>query len=321
MLLSGSEKKGISTAANKSSRQTLQGLVGVSLSKDGRSAVLLELNCETDFVGRNELFIGLLNNISLSAQSSVLGLKSSTSSLLAKTCNLKQVCAIQMDVEQVHQLPLPFNSTQLNVLQGITDVISQTKENIQLRRLLCFALQPSQQGLLSFYVHNTVPLPPSLSSSGHKLMVGRMASLVALSGPPSPSSQELAEKLAMHIVAAKPSYLSLDHVPNQLVEQEKDLIRSQAQKQGKAPHIIDKLVNTKMAKFYQDHVLSEQLSMVEADGQSCKVSDLLNNLTLLGFAHYQCGERLDPSSVTSTSAPTPTPLSSSKEFGKKEVIL
>lgn len=70
--------------------------------------------------------------------------------------------------------------------------------------------------------------------------------------------RDFVKKVAMHIAAAGPEYVSRDDVPEEVVEEERTLYRRQAEKQGKPDHVIDNIVDGKMDKFYEQHCLMEQ---------------------------------------------------------------
>merc|ERR1712194_797631 len=86
-------------------------------------------------------------------------------------------------------------------------------------------------------------------------------------------AKEVGKKLAMHIVAAKPTYLKISNIPTELVEKEKELLKSQIVDSKKPPEVIERIINGRMKKFYSDICLVEQEHFVEEGNQ--KVSKVL----------------------------------------------
>ena len=107
--------------------------------------------------------------------------------------------------------------------------------------------------------------------------------------------RQLAHDLAMQVVAAKPVYLSPEDVPAEVLEAEKAIYRAQAEKEGKPAHVIDKIVEGKLEKFYQEVCLLKQPFIKDED---LTVQDLLTqmiakvgeNIVVRRFARFELGE-------------------------------
>ena len=110
--------------------------------------------------------------------------------------------------------------------------------------------------------------------------------------------QTLAHDLALHVAAMNPQYLSREEVPEEDVERELDVLRSQALKEGKPEHIVDKIIEGRLQKFYAETVLLEQPFVKD---ESVTVDELISeaisvlgeNIVLRRFARYELGEALD----------------------------
>lgn len=229
-------KKGLSSAAKKSTRVTAEGVIG--LENKGNIATILEVNSETDFVARNEKFQDLVKNLLELA----LEIKEQDSNKFAEV--LKETTCKKCG-EKVSDI--------------IANSIAVIGENIQLRRGKTISVD---KGLIVSYVHSAVT--PGL---------GKIGVLVALkSEAPKEKLEELGKGIAMHIAASKPEFLKESEVPTEKLEKEKDIARELAKKAGKPDNIIEKMVEGRIKKFYEENVLLNQLYILDNDK---KISDLL----------------------------------------------
>ncbi|KAE9035109.1 hypothetical protein PR001_g7633 [Phytophthora rubi] len=229
-------KKGIATASKKAGRHTAEGLVGVQVADDGLAAAMVEVNSETDFVATNDKFQALV--------SSVAGA-------------LAQPAA---DAEVVTQLPTDkFALVEVDgapVADKVPELIGVVGENVVANRAVQFQLE---EGTICSYLHNVTA--PGL---------GRAGSLVALQFPSKSASaeqvagvKELGHRLAMHIVAAKPRFLSRETVPEALVEKERAFLADQVKDSGKPAHIVAKMTEGRLNKFFGEFTLLEQDHFIE----------------------------------------------------------
>lgn len=192
---------------------------------DGRGA-LVEVNSETDFVARNETFQELVRRIS------ALALEAAG------------------DIEKLRRLRV--QETGRTVEEEITQAIAVIGENIQLRRTAFLAVEP---GVVAGYVHAQVA--PQL---------GRLGVLVALRSKADPAKlAELGRQLAMHIAATNPQAVSVDRLDPALVERERSILAEQARASGKPEAIVQKMVEGRLRKFYEDVVLLEQAFVLDPD--------------------------------------------------------
>lgn len=249
-------KKGLSTAAKKSSRTAAEGLVGVNLA--GTTGVVLEVNAETDFVARNEQF----------------------QSFVAKAGEIALTKAA--DIESLGAADYGNGKT----VQGqLTDLIATIGENMSLRRMTKLSVN---DGVVAGYVHNAL-------TNG----MGKIGVLVALESTGDKAKLEaLGKQIAMHVAAAFPQYLTRDEVDASAIERERAVLRDQAKQQGKTDEVIEKMLEGRMRKFYEEIVLLDQIFVV--DGES-RISTLLENaakdvgapVALKGFARVQLGEGIE----------------------------
>lgn len=231
-------KKGLSSAAKKSSRVTAEGVVGID--NDGKKASILEVNSETDFVARNEKFQDLVKN------------------LLKISLNIKE-----NDVYKFAETLKSSKCEKCNevVSDIVANAVATIGENLQIRRGKTITVD---NGLIVSYVHTAIA--PGL---------GKIGVLVALKSDASQDKlEELGKGIAMHIAATKPEFLTEADVPATKIDSEKEIARELAKKSGKPDNIVEKMVEGRVKKFYEENVLLNQAYIM--DGNK-KISDLLKD--------------------------------------------
>ncbi|MDR2794832.1 MAG: translation elongation factor Ts [Holosporaceae bacterium] len=253
-------KKGLATAANKSSRVAAEGLIGVFV--DDKKGVLVEVNAETDFVARNELFQKYVAEV------------------------VKHACLKQLCVDSLKSAKHP--GKEHTVLDELTSLIAVIGENMNLRRVEHVSVP---EGVVVSYVHNKIS--PTL---------GKIGILVALeSAGDKEKLQELGRCLAMHIAAAHPLSISVEDLDPAVVERERNIVTEQAQSTGKTG-FIDKIIDGRLRKFYEEVVLLEQTFVV--DGET-KIKDLIAKISkeigapiiIKKFVRFALGEGIEKQTV------------------------
>jgi elongation factor Ts len=110
--------------------------------------------------------------------------------------------------------------------------------------------------------------------------------------------KELVYELAMQVAAMNPQYVTRDEVPEEVVEREREIARAQAIKSGKPEHIVERIVNGRLEKFYEEACLMEQ-SYIRDDNKTCEqlVKELIGkigeNIKVRRFVRYEMGEGLE----------------------------
>ncbi|CAO5675743.1 MAG: Elongation factor Ts [Holosporales bacterium] len=251
-------KKGLAAAAKKAGRVASEGLVGVAAS--GCSASIVEINAETDFVARNPQFQELV------ATSAKLAVESKA-----------------VDAETFKTAAFPAEG---GTVEGeITRLIAVIGENMSLRRVQTLTVS---SGVVSTYVHSAVA--PGLGKIGVLVALESTADEVKL--------QELGKKIAMHVAAAVPQALKIEDVDASALEREKAILVEQARATGRPEDVIQKMVEGRIRKFYEEVVLLEQAYVI--DGKT-KISDVIaqaskelgSDVALTGFARYTLGEGIE----------------------------
>ncbi len=226
-------KKGLSSAAKKSARVTTEGLIGIH--NTGNKAVIVEVNSETDFVAKNDRFQELVLN-TLTAGFEVKGSDNFIE-------DLKQV---QVNGHQI--------------VDELTEKIAVIGENLQIRRGKKVEL--AGDGLVVSYLHNAI---------SDKL--GKIGVVVVLKSKADHNKlQELGKQIAMHVAASKPEFLSEKDVPAERLQREKDILIEQAKTSGKPMDIIEKMIQGRIRKFYEDICLLNQNFVMN---DKLKISDVL----------------------------------------------
>ncbi|MDR3079040.1 MAG: translation elongation factor Ts [Rickettsiales bacterium] len=252
-------RKGLSVAAKKSAKVATEGLVAVY--SDGRAASLVEVNSETDFVAKNEKFQELVLQVAKAA----LNVRDSANF-----------------VESLRNQ----SSGGRRIEDEFTDKINIIGENLQLRRGKRVELVGS--GVIATYVHSKV-----------SENLGKIAVLVVLgSNAVGGELEELGKQLAMHIAASRPEFFRESDVPPERIEKERAIFAEQAKNSGKPQPIAEKMVASKMKKFYEENCLMNQLFVMD---NSTKISDLLAGFAkksgapveIQSYAYFVLGEGLD----------------------------
>ncbi|KAG9441732.1 hypothetical protein H6P81_017586 [Aristolochia fimbriata] len=248
-------KRGVVLASKKSSRTAAEGFL--ALAQNEKKAAVIELNCETDFVARNEVFQYLA--LSLAKQALLI------------ECDQQNSMGSVIGSDQLQDLNITLEHPKLNgettVRSAITEVAAMMGENVKFRR--GFTLSTRSYGVVSTYLH-TSPQPG----------VGRMAGILTLEteddNVPLGALQQLGSSLAMHIVAARPLFLSKELVSSEAIESERDILKTQAERSGKSQIAITKMVEGRLRKYFEEVVLLEQKFIMN---ESVNVKSLLNDLS------------------------------------------
>ncbi len=248
--------KGLSAAAKKAGRTAAEGLVGAAI--EGTRGALVEVNSETDFVAKNELFQDFVRNVAK------LALDNGT------------------DVEALAAAQYPNGGT---VQDKLTDNIAKIGENQSLRRA---AVLEVNQGAVVAYVHNQVA--PNLGK------IGVLVALE--SAAPSATLNELGRHIAQHVAAAHPQALDADSLDPALVERERSIAMEKAKESGKPDNIIEKMVEGGLAKFRKENALLTQLFVRDnktpiADVVSAAAKEAGVPIALAGFVRFQLGEGIE----------------------------
>ena len=248
-------KKGINTANKKATRDASDGLITAKI-KDGL-AVMLEINAETDFVAKNEVFTDFCENLSL-------------------TC-------LSNDVQDINSLSnLNFMGTDKKVCDTLTDLIAKLGENIVIKKFIKLSDKTQK---FQKYLHNSV------NENSGKIGVLLSYECDDLNDKVS----DFSKNLCMQIAATNPKSVDRKNLDPKLVEKEEVIFREQLNNSGKPEEIINKIVEGKINKFYEEVCLDEQIFVM--DGK-IKINKLISNFNdensfnfkIINFYIYKLGQ-------------------------------
>ncbi|MBT3558901.1 MAG: elongation factor Ts [Rhodospirillales bacterium] len=249
--------KGLGAAAKKAGRTASEGLIGVHV--DGNAGAMVEINAETDFVGRNETF-----------QQFVL--------TVAKVA-LEQ----GGDMDKIKAASYP--GEERNVEEQLTHLIATIGENMSLRRAEVVSVD---EGTMSAYLHNQ--LVPGIGKIGVLVALKSSGDADVLSG--------LGKQIAMHIAASNPASISRDDLDPALVERERTVLSDQARESGKPEEIIEKMVEGRIRKYYEEICLLDQVFAIDGETRVEKVlegaaKDAGAPVVVDRFVAYKLGEGIE----------------------------
>lgn len=230
----------------------------VALATTGSNGALVELNAETDFVARNDQFQELVGQLADAA------------------------IANGSSVDALNAATLPNGKS---VSQSIVDAISTIGENMTLRRVAQLSVS---EGVIASYMHN--------ATAPNK---GKIGVLVAMQS--SGNADRLAEvgkQVAMHVAASNPLALNRDQVNQEDIDRERAVLVEQAKASGRPDNIIEKMVDGRMRKFFEESTLLEQAFVIDPDKSVGKaIEELAKELgtavTCTGFVRMALGEGVE----------------------------
>ena len=242
-------KKGLAKAVKKSSREANEGVIGV-FSNDS-STVLLEINTETDFAAKNEIFLNFVEKIGKY-------LLNSSNEKLQKTDTF---------------LNSDFDNKKIS--EHFTEIISKVGENIVLRRIKVFI---KEEGIEIFsYTHNN-----------YRNNIGKIcAILVAKIKDTNEDSKQLGKNLCMHIAASKPIALDISDLDTNLIDKEKEIQLATIKSSGKPENILNKILEGKMNKFYSDVTLLNQLYIFDTEKKVKEVIAEFSSNNTFSISDYE----------------------------------
>ena len=249
--------KGLSAASKKAGRVAAEGLVGVAA--DGTRGAVVEVNAETDFVGRNDQFQKFV--------------AAATKLALENGGDLAKVAAA------------PFPGTGRDVQGELTNLIATIGENMSLRRAASLSVS---DGVVVAYTHNAVA--PDLGKIGVLIALESTGDKAKLGG--------LAKQLAMHVAATNPQSLTVADLDQAAIERERAVLAEKAGQQGKTAEIVAKMVEGGLRKFHQEVVLLEQAFVMDGKTKVSKVVEdsakqVGAPVRLTGFLRFALGEGIE----------------------------
>lgn len=220
-------KKGLAAADKKAGREVKEGVVIVKTSDDSRKASICEVNCETDFVARNENFQKLASEL--------------VDAVFAQ--NLVEGAEVSTEIEE-----------------KIKGAIAINKENMGIGKFNTVQVEDGKGGAIASYIHSNQKIGVLVKVTTDKV------------DAPADVLTELGKELAMQAAAAQPQYLKPEDVPEDVKNKEREIYKEQMKDSGKPENIIDKIVEGKLGKFYQEVCLLNQVYIKDS---AKKITDVV----------------------------------------------
>jgi len=213
-------QKGLKKSAEKASREANEGVILTQLNDDKTSGTLLEINCETDFVARNEDFVAFSQNI------------------------LDQIAKTRPgSLDELLSAPAHFNGGK-TIKDSMAELTGKMGEKLEVKR---FVNIDAKNGVLAGYVH-----------PGNKLGVLVHLAAEGLDEAARTEADALGYDIAMQTAAMNPSFVKKEDVPEDVIQKEATILREQTLAEGKPEKIVDNIVKGRLEKFYQEACLLEQ---------------------------------------------------------------
>jgi elongation factor Ts len=231
----------------------------IGLAADDKEAALVEVNSETDFVARNETFQQMASGIAQAA-------------LKAKG-----------DLDTLAKAQFPGGTA--SVADTIKEMIGTIGENMTLRRTAYLAVK---KGAVASYVHNM--MAPGL---------GKIGVIVALESDGDPEQlKAFGKQVAMHIAAANPQSVTIESLDQAVIERERAILTEQAKESGKPANVIEKMVDGRLRKFYEEVVLLAQAFVHDPETTVTKAVAAAEKaagapIKITGFHRFALGEGVD----------------------------
>ena len=230
----------------------------VGIASNGTKGAVVELNVETDFVAHNESFQDFVESL------------------------VQIALAGDGDVEALKAADHPAGE---NVTEQLTQLISTIGENMDLRRS---AVLEVENGVVSTYVHNA--LKPGLGKIGVLVALESTADAIAVGA--------LGKQIAMHVAASSPLALTRDDVDADDLERERNILIEQARDSGKPEEIIEKMVEGRLRKYYEEICLLEQTYVINTDNNVEKAVEVAAKeigapVSIKGFVRFALGEGVE----------------------------
>ncbi|MCU0794325.1 MAG: translation elongation factor Ts [Akkermansiaceae bacterium] len=248
-------KKGIAKAAGKADREATEGIITSRLSPCGKTGILIEINCETDFVSRNDNFVAFVDKVADTVAASS-----------AKT------------LEEALQV----STGDLTVEDFVKTKVIELGENMQFRKYARFDVEGD--GAIAQYIH-----------MGGKVGVLVEVATGKAETTGAEEFQNLIKDVTLHIAAANPKGLAREDIAAEIIEKEKEIFRVQLADEGKPAEMIEKILMGKLGRFYAENCLLEQAFVKDPDTTIKKLVEatatkLGDTLAIRRFVRFGLGE-------------------------------
>src|SRR3954447_13596993 len=280
-------ESGIAGATKKATRSTKQGIISSHIAPDGKVGVLVEVNCESDFVARTEDFQTLVSDIASHIAATKPKYVRAEDVTEAERANFKEH-------ESLYEQK--FAGDQSGTIgELVKSKIAKLGENINVSRFVLYEV--TGNGVVGSYIH-----------TGGQIGVLLEVQTSDQSVASHDEFKTLIRDLAMQVAAASPQYVSRDKVPADVLERERSIQRARALGEGKPEKMVDKIAEGRMSKFYEEVCLLEQPFIREntisvADLIRTAASKLGGTVEVTRFTLFKVGDATDAPGVAESPLP------------------
>jgi len=248
-------ERGIAKAGAKADRAAKEGIITARVNPLASSGILLEVNCETDFVSKNEGFQAFVAQIA---------------DTLAATA------------APDHAAALAVNFGEYDLENTLKAKFVEVGENLQFRKFVRYDAAPD--GVIGSYIH-----------MGGKVGVLIEVATTQPPTAATAAFKELVKDLTLHIAACAPKGLSRDDIPQSVIDNEKEIFRAQLINEGKPEAMLEKILPGKLAKWFSESCFLEQGFVKDTDITVAKLlaaksTELGDSLTVTRFVRFGLGE-------------------------------
>jgi elongation factor Ts len=248
-------ERGIMKSAKMSDRAANEGVITARINPGATSGLLLEVNCETDFVSKNESFQAFVGDIA---------------------------DALAASAAADHEAALAHTHGEQTIEDTIKAKVGEVGENLQFRKYVRY--DAASGGVIASYIH-----------LGGKVGVLIEVGTTKPETAGTDSFKELIKDLTLHIAACAPKGLSRDDIPQSVVDNELDIFRTRLEAEGKPANIIENILKGQIGKFFAESCFLEQGFVKDPDIKisallEAKGKELGDTLTVTRFVRFGLGE-------------------------------
>ncbi len=252
-------KKGIANASKKDARSAKQGIISTFITPGSQLGTMIEVNCESDFVARTDGFQALVKAL------------------------IEQVAETRPATPEALLDQQSSTEKGVTVRDSIKSNVAKMGEKISVARFEIFEIASGKAGVISSYIHPGAQLGVLIELNCESDAVAK-----------TDDFQELVRDIAMQIAASDPSFIRREEVTASAMEKEKDIQRARALAEGKPEKMVDKIVEGRMNKYYEEFCLNEQPfikdnTMTIQDLIKSKASKLGGSISVARFARFKVG--------------------------------
>ena len=248
-------ERGIMKSAKMSDRAANEGVITARINSGATSGILLEVNCETDFVSKNESFQAFVGDIA---------------------------DALAASAAADHEAALAHTHGEQTIEDTIKAKVGEVGENLQFRKYVRY--DAASGGVIASYIH-----------LGGKVGVLIEVGTTKPETAGTDSFKELIKDLTLHIAACAPKGLSRDDIPQSVVDNELSIFRTRLEAEGKPANIIENILKGQIGKFFAESCFLEQGFVKDPDIKITalledKGKELGDTLTVTRFVRFGLGE-------------------------------